>query len=39
MSDSFYHITELSNFKLKNKGPKHTYLAMFWKFCIDKVMM
>ena len=34
MSDSFYHITEL-----KNKGPKHTHLAMFWNFAYDDVMM
>ena len=32
MSDSFYHITKSS--ELKNKGPKHTHLAMFRKFCV-----
>ena len=34
MLDSFYHITEFKRIKLKNKGPKHTHLAMFWNFCV-----
>ena len=38
MSDSFYHIklSELNyhSIKLKNRGPKHTHLAMFPNFCI-----
>ena len=29
MSYSFYHITESSEIKLKNKGQKHTHLAMY----------
>ena len=28
MSDSFYHLTESNELNWKNKGPKHTYLAM-----------
>ena len=31
ISDPFYQITESVN---KNKGPKHTHLAMFWNFCV-----
>ena len=34
MSDSFYHITEFSEPYDKNKGPKHTHLAMFWNVCV-----
>ena len=34
MSDSFYHITESIELNQENKGPKHTHLAMFWKFCV-----
>ena len=34
MSDSFYHITESSELNEKNKGSKHTHLAMFWNFCV-----
>ena len=32
MSDSFNHITKSSESNEKNKGPKHTRLAMFWNF-------
>ena len=40
MSDSFYHITESSEFNKKNKGPKHTDFAMLWLFFAqDDVMM
>ena len=28
MSDSFYHITECDRIKLKNKGQKHTHVAI-----------
>ena len=34
MSDSFYHMTESSELNLKNKGPKHTHLAMFLEFLV-----
>ena len=34
MSDSFYHITESSESNCKNKGAKHTQLAMFWNFFV-----
>ena len=32
MSDSFYHINEFSQLNPKNKGPKHTHLAMLLDF-------
>ena len=32
MSDLFYHITESSELKYKNKDLKQTHLTMFWNF-------
>ena len=39
MSDCFYHINKIKRIKLKNKGPKHTHMAMVRMFAQDYVMI
>ena len=34
MSDSFYHITELSELNWKKKGPKHSFGHVLEFFCV-----